>query len=233
MAAAERTQFFPTFGVEFEFALATLEPGKEDPHPNDPRQVYGLTPQKRSRTAYLDDDGNYDWSALLTVEKHIVGTLKRAGILVQGESELGGDTSEVSTSWVVSTDYTVDGPKDQPNYVWYPMEIQSPAFHFTEAAIQNVKLVCTILAETYRINVNESCGLHVHVGNMTYGFPLKQLKCLMATIWTFEPQLDSLHPAHRLNNKYCGSKRPSTTSNPPLRSSRRSRTPRTIIPSWR
>ncbi|RDW80705.1 hypothetical protein BP5796_05403 [Coleophoma crateriformis] len=203
MAAAERTQFSPTFGVEFEFALATLEPGKEDPHPNDPRQVYGLTPRKRIPTADLDDDDNYDWSSLLTVEQHIVETLTRAGIPVLGESAVSGDTSEVSTSWVVSTDYSVEGPKDPLNYVWYPMEIQSPAFHFTEAAIQNVKFVCSILAETYRINVNESCGLHVHVGNMTNGYSLKQLKCFMATVWTFEPQLDFLHPAHRLNNKYC------------------------------
>lgn len=34
-----------TFGVEFEFALASLADDMEDPHPSDTRQVRGIRPQ--------------------------------------------------------------------------------------------------------------------------------------------------------------------------------------------
>jgi hypothetical protein len=35
------------------------------------------------------------------------------------------------------------------------------------------------------------------------GFSYEVIRNLMAIVWTFEPQINTLHPSHRLNNSTC------------------------------
>lgn len=51
--------------------------------------------------------------------------------------------------------------------------------------------------------VNESCGLHIHVGNGTYGFPTCTVRQFVKMVTIFERQLATVHPHHRINNIHC------------------------------
>lgn len=71
--------------------------------------------------------------------------------------------------------------------------------------------VCTLLANRFCILVNETTGLHVHVGNGAKGFKLLTVKHLIAFCWAFEPQLNSLHLPSRQDRKHCRSIRESSS----------------------
>lgn len=60
-----------TFGIELEFALATLKPGAPDLHLEDERPVHGLAISGRS----IDLEGN--------VRRLVAGVLDLSGILVE------------------------------------------------------------------------------------------------------------------------------------------------------
>lgn len=47
------------------------------------------------------------------------------------------------------------------------------------------------------MNRNESCGLHIHVSLGKQTWNVEILQNLMALIFTFEPQLQTIHPEHR------------------------------------
>jgi hypothetical protein len=104
--------------------------------------------------------------------------------------------SEFGNQWMVTTDVTV-GPTNPGNYSWFNMEVQSPPYIFCEDSLQAVRLVCKTLTSEFRVETNASTGLHVHVGEGADGYPLQTVKKLMAFLWTFEPQIDQLHPNRR------------------------------------
>lgn len=62
-----------------------------------------------------------------------------------------------------------------------------------------------LLVSNFKLHINESCGLHVHVGNENSKFPLRTLRSFCSLITVFEHQLDSLHPPDRLQNPYAKS----------------------------
>jgi hypothetical protein len=68
--------------------------------------------------------------------------------------------------------------------------------------------MCAIInTAPLRVDINPTCGFHVYVGN-GFGrdekrFDFSTVQNLMAIIWTFEDQTESLHPEHRRNNIYC------------------------------
>jgi hypothetical protein len=58
------------------------------------------------------------------------------------------------------------------------------------------------------VSVNETCGLHVHVGKGRQNFPSDQeTKNLFAILWIFENRLSRLHPPHRHDFEQCRSMR--------------------------
>lgn len=82
-------------------------------------------------------------------------------------------------------------------YEWRSVELASPVFYTVEAAYSEIRKVCQHLETTYHVMVNSTCGLHIHIGNGSFAFPLRTLKPLMASLWTWEPQIHILHPALR------------------------------------
>jgi hypothetical protein len=70
----------------------------------------------------------------------------------------------------------------------------------SQAALQTIRKICAVLTNTYRINTNRSCSLYVHVGNSVHGFSVSTIQNFLAMIWTFEQQLDQIHPLHRRGN---------------------------------
>ncbi|KXT07760.1 hypothetical protein AC579_7071 [Pseudocercospora musae] len=53
----------------------------------------------------------------------------------------------------------------------------------------------------YRLTVNETCGLHVHIGNGNTSFPLTTVKNLLAISVANEKQIDSMHSRSRIDGR--------------------------------
>lgn len=94
-------------------------------------------------------------------------------------------------------------------YLWAGVEMKSPALEFKLENLRIIEEVCQLITKKYLTTVNQSCGLHVHISaGLETAFQFKTLKNLFALIYAFEPQLDTLHPPHRQNNRgYCTSLR--------------------------
>jgi hypothetical protein len=92
-------------------------------------------------------------------------------------------------------------------YSTYPMEIISPVPAFSEQSLQEVMDVVEIIQRSFRVEVNESCSLHVHLGNEEYGFEVSTIRQLLALLWTLEPHVNTLHPTDHHENRYCSGMR--------------------------
>ena len=216
-----------TFGVEFEFCLATLPGDAFDPEPYDERQVYNISDTDAVNTGIqslniIDPILRHHYTERLQndiVQKHIAETLISAGFSAitdedvrrkYNEAILGGPDPEHYKSWNVTTDSSIrvpgeDGTPGIAEYEWCKVEVISPVMIFTPQAVRQVQKVCKLISRKYRTLTNEWCGLHVHVGQGSKGLPDYAIKNLAAMIWTFEDRLDLLHPLHRSNDAACNS----------------------------
>lgn len=112
----------------------------------------------------------------------------------------------VVQTWEVKRDTSVfinwPGSAPEAYYEWVSVEVPSPVFNSIPEAFEEIRKLCAHLKSTYRVMTNSTCGLHVHVGNGSAGFDLKILKKLMAALWTWEPQLQMLHPVEHTSSMY-------------------------------
>ena len=195
-----------TFGVEFEFSLAHKAAGKDDLYPKDSRSITflqdGLAKYQKERFVFAHIHDTLNNAGFKTTTQYIEEE-KYVDYLTDPEDP----TIESQNFWTVKHDNTVlppDSAKD--NYDWYDVEITSPILAYNAENIKLVRNVCKLLTRTYRISCNETCGLHVHVGNGLAGFDLATLRNLMGFIWAFEPQLGAIHPERRVKDTiHCAS----------------------------
>lgn len=192
-----------TFGIELEMAVAmVLEIDKDLPHP-DPHET-----RKTSFKCEEYEDLKMDRSRWLRctekeVMKQIAQTIAKAKFPID-VSDTSGEAK--GDKWVVYTDSTISAPFDS-KYSFAGVELKSPAYYYQSDALEAVEQMCKLLNDTFVINVNISCGFHVHVGNGRKGFPFHTIRSLATFLWVFEPQLDSLHPSTRVGGDWCGSMR--------------------------
>ncbi|KAG4439995.1 hypothetical protein IFR05_004509 [Cadophora sp. M221] len=174
-----------TFGVEFEFAIACLPGGFEDPNPEDGRQVYGISERDPGSTSdpyglhepeFFTESGG-EW---MRIQQYIADL----------------SLYNPQTTWIVKNDTSIKFPP--LNYMFDAVEVTSPPLYFGEKGLDQVKIACQLLPSKYRLFQNTSCSIHVHVGHGSHGFELAHLRNIMAMLWAFEPHLDSLHPKHRV-----------------------------------
>ena len=108
------------------------------------------------------------------------------------------------------------------------MELKTPILDFSVSGLGGISHALSVLGEEYgeRVFVNESCGLHVHVGSLgasnpnpnfstngtrgrgskeSVGFGLNTLKNLATLVTVFNRAFNSLHPGHRVDNPHCRS----------------------------
>ena len=84
-----------------------------------------------------------------------------------------------------------------------PVEMVSPARAFNMAALEEVQTAVRAIVAQFPVFTNESCGLHVHIGNQDKGFPLQTLKNFSTLTTSFERQVNQIHPRDRLDSMFC------------------------------
>jgi hypothetical protein len=142
----------------------------------------------------------------LAARRHIAQALQDNDLAVLLEPKKPCESPD-TTKWEVFTDTSVMGPPKDTTFSWLGMEVKSPALFFTTESLSEVDKVCRLLTSTYLCTVNQTTGLHVHVGDSDKGFDSSTLRNLVAFCWAFEPQLDTLHPVSRLGNDWAPSMR--------------------------
>lgn len=90
-------------------------------------------------------------------------------------------------------------------YGYCDVSIKSPASPLSQQAFSEIEDVLDTLSSIADLELifDTSCGLHVHIGYESAGFPLQTLKNISIITTIFEAQFSSLHPPERvLNNEY-------------------------------
>lgn len=196
-----------TVGVEWEFMIPAGRTS-QDPHETDGR--FYITPEERRQHG-----SNY------FLRKHIATTLRDVIPIIDSD-KIGTSTSrKVARKWNLN----VDPSKPYFNYFWaldidyslapcpeddvvgaYDflsqttcMEIQSRVLR--ESEIDEITAVWKHLRANYRINVNRSCSVHVHVG--TDHFTLDNYKRLAILVMAAESFLFRACERHRKNSQWC------------------------------
>ncbi|CZR56481.1 uncharacterized protein PAC_06369 [Phialocephala subalpina] len=208
-----------SFGVELEFSILTLKAGQKDPNPKDDRIVYGIVPPTDPQRV------DYQYVCEDRVKEHLANNLNETfnalevqstkstvapqqfwafGGNIKGKGSRNPDGSERTPlgEWIITQDPSIIPPK-HPVYEFFPIEVNSPAFLFSEAAVYQVQEVVAHLNNTYRININETCGLHLHIGSKHAGFSFPHLRKICAVFWTFEPCFYYLANESRWANDEC------------------------------
>jgi hypothetical protein len=196
-----------TFGIEIQFAIAVLLPTMQDPHPHEGRNTHLI--QDPFDTQGLGKSEAW-WPWFLNICECVVSALEEQKIpAVTAQPKIAPTNPR---AWTVCMDINVEGvTKLKDQYIWVPLEINSPAFVFSEAALNEVRIVVETLASTFRINCNRSSDIHVHVGNGDLGFDHTTMRNLFSTLWTFEPQFQTIIPSYRLTKDgFCPSYRTGT-----------------------
>lgn len=134
--------------------------------------------------------------------------------------------------WTVDQDasITVSAPSSTGRWDGHHLcgiELKTPVLDFSASGLSALSHALSILDAEFgeRVFVNESCGLHVHVGSVgsppfpnnsrkpttktnkrSAGFALSTLKNLATLVTVFNRAFNALHPAHRVaNNPHCRS----------------------------
>ena len=185
-----------TFGIELEFVLRF----NLADHKIDMAHIYDILDEDG-----LEPKGNYD---KVYVDYMILREKRQSArdCFFHALSRKGFCMSRTpnADAWKTARDGSIQayGPHSGPQGVQYGyvgIELQSPVLPYTAASIVEVREMCQCLWKL-DILVNESCGMHVHVGNWGKGFPLDTMKNLCILTATFERELESIHPQHRIGN---------------------------------
>lgn len=211
-----------TFGVEFEMAICTLRNTCPNPAPEDGRRVYDVasalnfSPLKFDPVLAQFCEGtstnmppaeiSYGDKGLISVWENIVHTLKCAGFRAAHVEAPGcrerGYTPWMADKWMVGTDFSISCP-DDTIYDYHKIELKSPVYYFSKEALEAVEEVWNIIQNTYKVVINDSMGLHVHVGNGVDAFDAPTLRNLWGILWTTEKWIEKIHPPHRIHNAAC------------------------------
>lgn len=184
-----------TFGIEIEFIVAY----------NQADYAHKLFLE--SRRLWEDNPGCIHGCKFRPhIISHMIDVLREAGFSVN-DLYCYNDYS----NWSVDTDGSTDAMPEYPldpefeGLHFYGMELKTPVFFFSQVtpALCQIEKMLNTLQRNFKVFTNDTCGLHVHVGNREVGFPLDTLKSFAKLVTAFENQLSSVHPDHRIYNLHC------------------------------
>ena len=134
----------------------------------------------------------------ILLRRHVVELFRNKGYPTYDLTSPGGDQM-----WTVTNNPSIQVNNLAENgFLECDVEIISPALHLCPKALGRVRDVVRLFIDEFDVSVNDSCGLHVHVGNKKRGFPLQTLKHFSILTAMFEHQLNSLHPDHRIGIRH-------------------------------
>ena len=174
-----------TFGVELEFLV------------------------KKPTGARADEAGSHEHDAVLnavtegqqlTVYAAVATTLQLAGLDVNTV-----DLSSVEKRyerWTVTRDGSIHADASRhsaaANQSYVAVEVKSPVMLLGDCSLREVRRAVAAIRTKHCVVINDTCGLHVHVGNLTRGFPLSTLRNTASILAVFERQLSTVHSPGRL-----------------------------------
>lgn len=97
--------------------------------------------------------------------------------------------------WNIDTDTSIDETSAR-QYGYVGIEVKSPVLYYNATSIHLVRYVVNLVTSRFRILINESAMLHVHVGRGGAGFSGNDLRAMAAFLWAAGPRIDQLHPIH-------------------------------------
>ncbi|KAI2640796.1 putative amidoligase enzyme-domain-containing protein [Hypomontagnella submonticulosa] len=184
-----------TFGVEFEFLVAYLVHTKPDPL----ESVEDLPPVNRTPVDMFELAPTLIYKQLVSLlEDHSINSnTEESGIEV---SEFKNKYDEAAfgeyTQWRVKWDASIQ-EDDRETFDYVGIELVTPVLLDTPVSFETIDYVRELIMKTFRVRVNPSCGLHVHVGNRTERFPLESAKRIASLVWATEHLLVTLNSPDR------------------------------------
>ena len=160
----------PTFGVEMEFIIRHI------PHQTAHGELYQVHIHEQLR-------------------QH----LKEAGVAVN--SQFGPPTY---SAWIVDSDASIRPYEEEDDDIHSKIactgvELISRVLPVNRAGFEEIRSVVGLVRAKFDVKVNQSTGLHVHVGNGTDGFNNQCIQNLAQLVTVFQHQIDSIHPDSRIN----------------------------------
>ncbi|KAI0966810.1 hypothetical protein F4678DRAFT_475709 [Xylaria arbuscula] len=186
-----------SYGVELELLVAYIYTFDADPDESNSSNLAPILRVDRSETAHL------------AIQKHIRTTLRSHGIRVRDEAADLVDGVPLHLDgldcWDIDIDHSVRAGQAEyaldegktGKYRWLGVELQSPACWDVSPSYDEIDFVVNLLKSRYRLRLNPSCGLHVHVGNGPRYFDANTLKRAGALLWATDPMLSRLHAPWR------------------------------------
>lgn len=202
-----------TFGVELELLVPWLWEDEPDPHVDHASQLPPVLrlPRIVSRIDYVEYAvprlpinleeaySKADYFATRGVRQIIYNKLLDVLTMLSLPTELISQAASDSL-WGVKSDGSVVSHREE--YKWVGTEMVSPAERASNESFHLICFALNALKSNYRIMVNETCGLHVHVGDGIEKMPLDHIKRVAGFFWAPDPLLAFLHPPHRRANHY-------------------------------
>ena len=183
-----------TFGIEFEFAFATipcdLSPPASEKNDGLPLAMRSCLPSSQG-PALLHE-------AFDAINK----VLSTFGL----RTKLSSRSTRVSlrshdkTHWHLDTDATIEGPNC--DYHWLQIELISPVLQLIPTGIAEAMQVAGLIKRHFRVSTNDSTGMHVHIGDSSRGFPLEVCQKVMGFFYTFDTMMEPLHPPSRRDHHW-------------------------------
>ncbi|CAF9921024.1 hypothetical protein IMSHALPRED_005070 [Imshaugia aleurites] len=178
-----------TFGVEIE-CIVYFDP---DHYEEGLPDSEGILWENEPASPY-----NHEIGLRALLRQHVIEFFRANGCPTYDLRSDGGDQK-----WTVTNDPSIEtNNREEEKFLECDVEIKSPALHLCSKALGRVRDLVHLLTREFNVSVNNTCGLHVHIGNGRRGFPLQTLKQFSIMTAMFEHQLNSIHPAHRLSNPH-------------------------------
>ncbi|KAI1775668.1 hypothetical protein F4818DRAFT_440945 [Hypoxylon cercidicola] len=187
-----------TFGVELEFLVAWLYYGE----PDRLDKVEGMP------LVFRVAQGSDEEVAMESIQNEISRLFEAHDLPVE-VTTTGYETpfaEEVLSKYSkigVTTDPSVHEAPIFGNFKFAGMEIQTFVAPDDPEAFEIVDYIRSLLIRYFRVRVNPTCGLHVHVGQGAERFSPDRLRRISSLVWAAEPLLVMLNHPFRIANDTC------------------------------
>ncbi|KAH8649937.1 hypothetical protein BX600DRAFT_529012 [Xylariales sp. PMI_506] len=204
-----------SYGVELEMFVAycwTGSPG-ENRKWNDklPEPIFVKNPPRNGAD---DSSGGHVDNKDIYVREHvhtlIRDTLREYGFPADMVQAVTTPTYSEQQKWLLQSDSSLYQAEDKDNedlkhLVFCGLEISTPVEFDSPRSFEVLRHAVNLLCAKFRILVNPTCGLHVHIGKGQDWMPLHWIKRMGALFWASDKLLASLHPPFRQVSAACPS----------------------------